>query len=166
MLFYVCMLLYVYSKWAALASIMHRISSCIHIPARNHACITPDPWAETSKQESSTMCHEMKNDRQDCGMVFCCRVALLCIHVLPEAHNTLPYPATAQHRPLGNDSPIFACLLDFRGLNPWIGGCAIFSTNDTTRRVWWIGKGFFLYYRAPISSVLILCTLHSPYSWS
>lgn len=40
------------------------------------------------------------------------------IHVLPEAH-TLPYPATAQHRPLGNDtSPIFACLPDFRGLNP------------------------------------------------
>lgn len=76
------------------------------------------PLAETSNQNSSTMCHEMKNDRQDCGMVFCCRVALLCIHVLPEAHNTLPYPATAQHRPLGNDSPIFACLLDFRGVEP------------------------------------------------
>ena len=23
---------------------MYRISNCIHIPARNHACITTDPW--------------------------------------------------------------------------------------------------------------------------
>ena len=97
---------------------MHRICNCIHIPARNHACITPDPWQKQANKSLVPCATRRRTTGRIVGWYFVAGLHYYAhIHVLPEAH-TLPYPATAQHSPLGNDSPIFACLLDFRGVEP------------------------------------------------
>lgn len=78
MLFYVGVCCCMYTDQMKCPGVDNASNFQLHTYSRKEPCMHyTRPLAETSKQESITMCHEMKNDRQDCGMVFCCRVALL-----------------------------------------------------------------------------------------